>query len=869
MSNSTSSKASFTALGGNPLTFELTVTDKEGLYSKDTVTIHFDGTTPNGNHPIADAGSDKTVYGGNTVILDGSNSSDPDDGIASYLWTQKNAPWPINTTPVTILNAGSAKASFIAPDTSETLTFILTVTDFSGLSSSDTASIEVKPNDGTKNPPIADAGQNHTVTGGETVTLNGSNSSDPDDGIASYKWVQKGGKTVTLSNANSVQTTFIAPEAETTDLILSFELTVTDKGGLSSSNTVNITIEASSVGKPPVADAGSDKIVKSGDTVELDGSKSLDPDGSIFSYKWEQTSGIEVALTGYNKANPTFTAPTIQTPSETLVFELTVTDNDGLTGKSNVTIIVSAGGNIPPIADAGPNQKVSRGATVTLNALNSSDPDGSIVSIKWEQTSGTSVSLSEDSSSATFIVPSTGASAEKLTFQLTVTDNQGLSTTDSIDIIISEGGQYPPFAVAGDDKPIFVGDKVYLDGSNSSDPDGEVVTYQWTQLDPPWPLPPSTKVSISNANSAKASFTAPTPKGDVESFTFQLTITDDDGNPSTDTIVIKVVSNNSKPVANAGNDITVDVGAKVVLDGTASSDPEGATLIYDWTQTGGVFVLLSGADTSQAFFTAPDIGTSTSTILSFKLQVKDDIGFISEDTTVVKIEKNNAAPIAEAGDNQSVSAGEQVFLDGSKSNDPDGNSIKYKWTQIGGQEVVLFNSGTATPLFYAPNLGQTGGTLTFQLTVTDSWGVGSKDTVMVNIVWLNTAPIANAGEHQVVTEGEIVTLDASKSNDLEGNITSYTWVQTSGTAVLMADPTSAVTTFTAPSVGVDGVMLIFKVIVTDSGGLKDSKEVTVIVEDNGAQDNGSEDNGSQDNPIEPDKKGGGGGCFIGILSSSY
>jgi hypothetical protein len=91
--------------------------------------------------------------------------------------------------------------------------------------------------------PIADAGPDQTVNEGDTVMLDGSNSSDPDDGIASYLWTQlPGGTTVTLSDPTAAQPTFVTPPVDATTMVLTFQLTVTDNGGLQNTDEISVAI---------------------------------------------------------------------------------------------------------------------------------------------------------------------------------------------------------------------------------------------------------------------------------------------------------------------------------------------------------------------------------------------------------------------------------------------------------------------------------------------------------------------------------------------------------------------------------------------------------------------------------------------------
>ena len=190
----------------------------------------------------ADAGPDQTVNEGDTVFLDGSGSTpkdDDEDKINSYLWEQVRG-----KPEVALTGADQPIASFIAPQVSRDtrLTFKLTIRFASG--SKDTDETKVKVLDKKNDPPTADAGPDQTVPEKSTVTLDGSNSSDPDDGIKSYLWKQVAGPSVSLSDPQAVQPTFTSPSvAGNTSISLTFELTVTDFGGLLDTDTtvVNVT----------------------------------------------------------------------------------------------------------------------------------------------------------------------------------------------------------------------------------------------------------------------------------------------------------------------------------------------------------------------------------------------------------------------------------------------------------------------------------------------------------------------------------------------------------------------------------------------------------------------------------------------------
>jgi len=280
--------------------------------------------------------------------------------------------------------------------------------------------------------PQADAGADQNVDEKTLVTLDGSGSEDPDGAYLYYWWQQlSAGTTVTLSDPTINKPTFIAPAVGTNGERLEFELTVTDSDGFEHSDSVFVDIN--NVLLPPVAEAGPDHVFPPGIKVTLDGTNSYDPDGTIASVLWEQVSGTtQVDLAAPDELITKFTTPS--TKGEVLTFRLTIRDDDNLASDDTVTISV----NTPeaPIADAGSDQSVAEGGTVTLNGLNSYDPDGTITSVQWEQLSGDPL---VDLTTPTDLTTDLTAPAVEavLTFKLTVKDNDNLVSEDTVNVTVT------------------------------------------------------------------------------------------------------------------------------------------------------------------------------------------------------------------------------------------------------------------------------------------------------------------------------------------------------------------------------------------------------------------------------------------------
>ncbi len=382
----------------------------------------------------------------------------------------------------------------------------------------------------TNQPPEAQAGADETVLGGATVFLDGRASMDPDGRIVRYAWAQTEGRPVTLSGAAAATASFSAPVLENTS-VLGFTLTVTDDSGEEARDSVRITVLGNAA---PTADAGPDQSVRGAALVALDGTASNDTDGHIARYAWQQIGGTPVTLSGADTAIPSFTAPRLA-EAQVLSFALTVSDNLGAQATAAVHITVF--GNEPPSAHAGADQTVPGGSRVGLDATGSTDPEGSIIVYAWSQTGGPAVSLNGgDTPIPHFMAPLSG-NDEVLSFTLTVSDDLGASGSDSVTITVQRValGNQPPSAEAGVDQELRAGGVVELNGGASTDPEGQPLRYQWTQIQGP-------RVRLAGASTSRARFTAPYVAIDTR-LRFELTVTDSAGLSAEDRVDIVVQPN--------------------------------------------------------------------------------------------------------------------------------------------------------------------------------------------------------------------------------------------------------------------------------------------------------------------------------------
>jgi hypothetical protein len=236
--------------------------------------------------PVAAAGKDQVVVlPKDSAYLDGSGSYDNNGSITNYSWTKLSGPANSITT------TASSKTTWIKKLTEGSYVFELTVTNNLKLSAKDTIIVFV---DKTKisRPPDAQAGPDQTIQlPNNSVTLDGSASSDPDNDISDYLWTRiKGtGNPTYTSPANA-----ITDVNKLTAGIHIFELRVTDATGLVDRDTVLVQVNEAP-GVPPVANAGLDQNIPydlgscstNPTNIPLTGSESYDPDGTITKYNWQ------------------------------------------------------------------------------------------------------------------------------------------------------------------------------------------------------------------------------------------------------------------------------------------------------------------------------------------------------------------------------------------------------------------------------------------------------------------------------------------------------------------------------------------------------------------------------------------------------
>ncbi len=428
-------------------------------------------------------------------------------------------------------------------------------------------------------------------------------------------------------------------------------------------------------------------------------------------------------------------------------FSYTITDVDLQTSTATVSMTVTAI-NDPPTADAGPDQTAFVTDTVTLDGSGSSDVDGDTLTYAWTFSSvplGSAAVLSSAIAiMPTFVIDLPG----DYVVELIVWDGTVFSAPDTVTISTDNSA---PVADAGPDQSALVTDTVTLDGSGSSDADGDPLDYAWTFSS----VPPGSAAALSDPTAIMPTFVIDLPGA----YVVQLIVWDGTVFSAPDTVTIS--TDNSAPVADAGPDQTAVVTATVTLDGSGSSDADNDPLTYAWTFSS--VPPGSGAALSDPTATMPTFVIDLPGAYVVQLIVWDGTVFSAPDT--VTISTTNSAPVA---DPQSVTTPEDtalgITLTGS---DADGDAITFE-VVTGPTHGAL--TGVLPNLIYTPGSNYFGPD-SFTFRAWDGSVFGAPATISIDVLPVNDPPTAD--DQSVSTAEDTALAITLTGGDVDGDGLSF------------------------------------------------------------------------------------------------
>ncbi len=473
------------------------------------------------------------------------------------------------------------------------------------------------------------------------------------------------------------------------------------------------------VNDPPIAKAGKDIEIAVNELLTLDASSSFDVDGEISEYTWASDNQFE-------KSNKIITHSFLE-PGKYEV-KLKVKDNSGTKSEYREDEIVVTV-NAPPVAIAG-DDILQTNAEVLFDAGESFDSDGEIIEYHWDFGDGSSSNIK----SVKHVYKNSG----EYNATLTVQDNSPTSNnsaTTKVKVTINA----KPIADAGPDQIIAPSEIFNLNAKNSMDIDGTIESTEWF----------SENSNISSEGNFNYSFDK------SGSYNIQLRVSDDSKDSEAidyDNILVIV---NEAPTIISDNYYKIAVGETVNFDASKSFDSDGSIKKYEWIFNNEVL-------SNEAKFTYKfEKGGKHS--LDLIANDNSDVGnSISQRTIEVYV--NSRPTINYISD--VTSCNNYVSLSAAESFDKDGDILSFTW-DLGDGAIAVGKE--ITHLYTAP------GSYPVLLTVDDGHSLSNSIATTQLIVKINSTPIANAGEDEIICTGDIITLDASKSFDADGDLLKYEW----------------------------------------------------------------------------------------------
>jgi hypothetical protein len=341
--------------------------------------------------------------------------------------------------------------------------------------------------------------------------------------------------------------------------------------------------------------------------------------------------------------------------------------------------------NLPPRADPGRLTVASAGGMVTLDARGSSDPNGDALSYEWNQSLGAPIA----GGAAGPLLPLRLRRAGYFQFELTARDAPGALDAREVPVLVLSDRAETPTAVVTTPLASVVGNQVVLDASGSIGPQG--LAWSWTQVDGP-------PVTLAGAEEARATF-APQAAG---KYAFEAVVSAGALRSPPARVEVYVAASNALPLAQVvAPPASVTTGEPVALDGSASAAAAGGTLGYRWRQVEGPAAGLTDGDRPIAAVVPFQPGT-----YGFELLVTENGGVgLPAQVRFVASAPGAGVPTATASGPGTAYTYSVVRLDGSRSRDPQGRAIRYRWTQIAGPWVALDDPASGRPTFVPREAG--------------------------------------------------------------------------------------------------------------------------------------------------------------------
>ena len=589
--------------------------------------------------------------------------------------------------------------------------------------------------------------------------------------------------------------------------------------------------------------------IRPGEEVVLDGSGSFDPEGERLSFRWRQSAGPTVELRDADTPWPRFVPPAPGRYEFELVVAAAPPGGGAELASPPARLVVEVlPPNRPPEIRLERELSAEPGQWVFLDGGGASDPDGDALTFRWELVEAASRELVE-------MEPFDGRArcvrvrawrAGSYSFRLVVRDSYGAESSALVRLVVAPrdlppvsiprmqgrawvpvrlaawphpggGANLPPIARAS--ATFLEGGEVLLDGSGSSDPNGDELEHRWAQVSGPpvrvlRPIAGRPADRTGRPDLSRVAFLPPAGGR----YCFRLTVSDGFLESAPDEVEFSVPGaqaverprapagpalrlRDTSLAADAGPDIVTELGSEVALDGSRSRGPDRARMLFDWRQVSGPQVLdfrmedpqgRLGRRSRQAApiwrFTPRESGRYV-----FALSVSTDgETWSAPDQVAVTVLAPNRPPEIRTCERLRCRPRERILLSAAVS-DPDGDEVACSWRVVSGRAAALeSHDGTAAVEAASP------GELVLEVLARDSRGSESRRRVRLEVVDSRGTPVASA---RVLGRRGRVILDATDSYDPEGAPLEYHWDVSGATLVRLLGRDSPRASFSPPAPG--------------------------------------------------------------------
>ena len=729
-----------------------------------------------------------TKVNANDEITLSAEVSDPDGNDISYLWQQTSG------DEVNVRDRDQPEAYFTAPivDAPADLEFVLTVSDDYGASNSKTTTVSVSDNIA----PQVDAGADQSVSAGAIVNLLGS-ASDSDGSIVDITWQLSSGSGVSLSSSSTLATSFTAPSADSGELTLVFQLSVTDDRGDSATDTVTVIVIVNEA--PIITSISSIEVVENSDGTIYTATANDNDAGDVLTYSLSGTDANDFTIDSSSGAVSFASAPDYENPTDANtdnVYEvnLSVSDDNGYSDTQELSFSVANDTNEAPIiTNDSSSVEVEENNASTIYIASANDDDGDLLTYTLSGTDADDLNIDPSSGAISFVnAPDYEAPTDantdniyEITFE--VADGNSNTTHQALTITVTGINEKPSVGPATTvSVPENSSGTIYT--ASAIDPENDTLTYTLSGTD--------IDDFIINSGSGEISFVnAPDheiPTDDDANNVYELTlaVSDGNGNTASQALTISVTSVNEAPTITSTTTATsVPENSSDTIYTANATDPEDDTLIYSLSGTDANDFIINSSSKAISFANTPDYeaptDANTDNIYQVTLEVSDGSNTVAQELNFTVTDSNEYSVSAllddDATDNQiaeNATAGTAVGITASASDADGSDSISYSFdnesqTSADNLFSIASDSGIVTLASGASLDYENSTSHELDIKANSSDGSSASAKFTVDVTDINEAPAITSTTSASVPENASGTIYSTSATDPENDNLTY------------------------------------------------------------------------------------------------